>query len=170
MNGFLNPQEIINKLDLKPDMVVADFGCGAGGWAIPIAKILKKGKVYAIDILEEPLSALEGRAQLAGLLNIERILTDVENGVKIQDENLDLVLMTNLLFEVNDIKKVLGEGKRLLKNGGRILIVDWKKEYLIGPQKRVEKEKVKEIAKDLGLKIIEEFEAGKYHWGLILEK
>jgi len=170
MDGFLNPQEIIKKLNLRQNMTVADFGCGAGGWAIPIAKILEKGKVYAIDVLEEPLSALEGRAQLSGLQNIERVLGDVEKGVKIPDESLDLVLMTNLLFEVENIKRVLSEGKRVLKNGGRILVVDWRKESSVGPDKRVDRKEVEEIATSLGLKIVEEFDAGNYHWGLILEK
>ena len=45
-------------------MIAADFGCGSGGWAIPLAKKLEEGKVYAIDILEEPLSALRARAKL----------------------------------------------------------------------------------------------------------
>ena len=47
---FLNPQEVLNHLELEGDMVAADFGSGSGGWAIPLAKRLKFGKVYAIDI------------------------------------------------------------------------------------------------------------------------
>mgnify|MGYP001611054209 FL=1 len=55
MNNFLNPTEILRQLELKKDMVACDFGSGSGGWAIPLAKILEEGRVYAIDILEEPL-------------------------------------------------------------------------------------------------------------------
>ena len=42
--------------------IAADFGSGSGGWVIPLAKILTKGKVWAIDVQDEMLSALKGRA------------------------------------------------------------------------------------------------------------
>lgn len=51
------------------------------------------------------------------------------------------------------------------------MIVDWKKEAALGPvEGRVLPEEVKELAKDLGLKLEKEFEAGLYHWGLIVVK
>ena len=55
---FLNPQQIINNLSfLDPHMVACDIGSGSGGWTIPLAKKLDNGKVYAVDIKEEALSA-----------------------------------------------------------------------------------------------------------------
>lgn len=173
MEGFLKPEEVLNQLDLKEDMIAADFGSGSGGWAIPLAKILKEGKVYAIDILEEPLSALKSKAELNNISNIETIRSDLESekGSKIKDNFLDLVLMTNLLFETENKKEVLAEGKRVLKNGGKILIVDWKPEASLGPKEgRISAEEVKKIAKDLGLKMEKEIEAGSYHYELVLAK
>ncbi len=171
MEGFLNPNEVLKQLKLKESMTAADFGSGSGGWVIPLAKKLEDGKVYAIDILEEPLSALRAKTKLEKIINVETILADVEKGVDIFEESLDLVLMTNLLFEVDDKKKVLEEGKRLLKKGGRVLVVDWKKDAPLGPKAgRISAEEVKEIALDLNLRIEKEFEAGIYHYGLILAK
>lgn len=173
MEGFLDPQKVLNKLKLREDMVAADFGSGSGGWAIPLAKILKEGKVYAIDILEEPLSALVSRMRLERVLNIDTIRSNVEspNGSKLTDGSVDLVLMTNLLFEVEDKKKVISEAKRILKKRGKILIVDWRVDAPFGPvEGRISPEEVKEIAKDLNLEIKKEFEAGRYHWGLVLTK
>jgi len=84
---------------------------------------------------------------------------------------LDLVLMTNLLFEADDKKGVMEEGKRVLKKGGEILVVDWKVNASTGPEKdRVSAEEVKGIAKDLDLKLEKEFEAGSYHYGLLFSK
>lgn len=171
MEGFLNPNEILNQLKLKESMTAADFGSGSGGWAIPLAKILEDGKVYAIDILEEPLSALKAKAQGAKIFNIQTIKADVEKGVDIFEESLDLVLMTNLLFQVQDRKKVLSEAKRLLKSRGRILIIDWKPDSPMGPEEgRISAKDVKEIALNLNLTIEKEFSAGTYHYGLILVK
>jgi len=168
---FLNPFKILNLLDLKENFIAADFGSGSGGWAIPLAKGLENGKVYAIDILEEPLSALKSRAKFEKVLNIETIKSDIEKTSKLFKDYCDLVLMTNLLFEVEDKTKVLEEGKRVLKEGGKILIVDWKKEAPLGPKEgRISAKEVKELAKKTGLKLEKEFEASIYHWGLILVK
>ena len=171
--GFIDPIEILKELKLKDSMTAADFGCGSGGWVIPLAKKLEYGKVYAVDILEEPLSALRGRAKLEKISNIETIQSDVETreGSTLPEDSCDLVLMTNLLFECDDKKQVLLEGKRVLKPGGRILIVDWQKDNPL--TKKIEKvsfEEIKKAAKDIGLKIEREFEAGIYHYALILVK
>lgn len=173
MEEFLNPSKILEELELKEDMTAADFGSGSGGWAIPLAKKLEEGKVYAIDILAEPLSALESKAKLGKVFNIETIRSDIETekGSKLHPDSCDLVLMTNLLFQCEDRKGVMQEGKRVLKPGGKILIVDWKPDVLLGPKEgRVSADDVKKIAEDLGLKLEEEFEAGKYHYGLVFVK
>jgi len=79
--------------------------------------------------------------------------------------------MTNLLFQCENKNLVLEEGKRVLKSGGRILIVDWKEDSPLGPEKgRISAKKVKETTKELGLKLKKEFKAGDYHYGLIFEK
>jgi len=170
MKGFLNPAKVLNQLKLKKDLIAADFGSGSGFWAIPLAKNLEDGKVYAIDILEEPISALRAKIKSEKILNIEIIKSDVEKTSRLLSNSSDLVLMTNLLFEVDDIKKVLEEGKRVLKEGGKILVVDWKKETTFGPKEKISPEKLKRIAKELELKPEKEFEAGTYHYGLILLK
>ena len=171
MEGFLNPKETLKKLKLKDSMIAADFGSGSGGWVIPLAKILEEGKIYAIDLLEDSLSALRAKVDLEKLLNVEIILADVEKGTGIPENSCSLVLMTNLLFEADDKKVVLGEGKRVLKSGGKILVVDWKINTPLGPKEgRISAEEVKKIAKELNLKLEKEFTAGNYHYGLIFEK
>jgi len=165
---FLDPEKILEKLDLNKKMVAADFGCGSGGWAIPLAKKVKW--VFAIDILEEPLSALRSRMKMEKVFNIDPLRGNVEGKTTLLSESCDLVLMTNLLFQVEDAKKVFEEAKRVLKKGGKILVVDWKEKAEVGPERRVSVEKIKEIAKELGLSFKEEFGAGIYHFGLIFSK
>ena len=168
--AFLNPSEVLDMLDLKEGFVAADFGSGSGGWVIPLAKRLKEGKVYAIDILEEPLSALKSKIRLEKILNIEIVKSDVERTSKLLSNSCDLVLMTNLFFEIDEKKKVMEEGKRVLKKGGKLLIVDWKEEAPLGPEKRISPSKIKKIAKEVNLEIEKEFTAGLYHWGLIFKR
>ena len=171
--SFLEPQKVLKELELRDNMIAADFGCGAGGWVIPLAKILEEGKVYALDVQKEMLSALEGHASLENILNIETIVCDLEEleGSEIIDNSMDLVLMTNLLFQVKNREQVLKEAKRVLKKGGQVLIVDWKKDSLLGSKEgRISSEEVKRMVEPLGFKLEKEFEAGAHHYGLVFTK
>ena len=170
---FLNPTEVLNKLELKDDMVAADFGSGSGGWVLPLAGKLSEGKVYAIDVLPEPISVLKSRMKSEKIFNIQTIRSDIESkkGSTLALSSLDLVLMTNLLFECDDKKKVLEEGKRVLRPGGKILVVDWIKDNPLTKEiEYVSFDEIKEIAKNLNLKLEKEFAAGSYHYGLVFKK
>lgn len=173
MEGFLNPEKILKEyLAISPSMTVADFGAGSGGWSLPLSQILSSGRVIAVDILEGPLSALNSQAKILKILNIKTEVADVAKGTKISPNYCDLVLMTNLLFQCRENKeKVLEEGKRILRPGGKILVVDWKKAANFGPRDRaVLPEEIKTIAEKTGLKVEKEFEASPYHYGIILIK
>ena len=168
--SFREPQKILDKLSLKESATAADFGCGSGGWVIPLARKLKEGKVYAIDILEEPLSALKSKLALEGIFNVETVKSNVEKTSKLRTGSCDLILMSNLLFEADNKESMLKEAERTLKGGGQILIVDWKTDAPLGPAHKVSSDEVKKIAPKINLKVEKEFEAGIYHWGLILAK
>lgn len=169
--GFLNPINILNQLSLREDMVACDLGCGSGGWVIPLAKSLSRGKVYAVDILRDPLSALEEKLRQETLFNVSVILADVEKGVKIVEESVDLVLMTNILFQTKNRDKILEEAKRILRTGGKVLVIDWRPESPVGPKEgRVSKEEIIKSAIQIGFDPEKEVEAGKYHWGIIFVK
>lgn len=173
MDGFLNPAEVLKKIKLKESMIAADFGSGSGGWVIPLAKILEDGRVYAIDILNEPLSALKMKASVQKLSNIIFIKSDIESpkGSTLHDSSCDLVLMTNLLFECKDIKSVLEEGKRVLNPGGIILVVDWKIDAVLGPKEgRISAQEIEKAAVEVGLSLEKEFDASAFHYGLVLVK
>ncbi|KPJ56743.1 hypothetical protein AMJ49_03970 [Parcubacteria bacterium DG_74_2] len=172
MDSFLNPNKILNELELRKDMIAADFGCGTGGWAIPLAKRLEEGKVFALDIQEEMLSALKSHSQLEKIYNIETRICDLEreNGSGLPENSLDLTLLTNLLFQVEDKKVILKEIKRILKKGGKVLIIDWETGASFGPkQGRISAKEVKKIAAEIGLNLKKEFNASVHHYCLIFE-
>ena len=168
---FLNPKKVLETIPLREGMTACDLGCGSGGWTIPLAKILNNGVVYAVDILEEALSALKGKIERERIGNIRTILSDMEKGVRIGDSSIDFVLLSNILFQVDNEKFVLEEVKRLLSPDGIALIVDWKEDSPIGMKdRRVSFDKTRSIVNDLGFKIDKEFDAGKYHWAILIRK
>jgi ubiquinone/menaquinone biosynthesis C-methylase UbiE len=169
--SFLNPINILNQLSLREEMTACDLGCGSGGWVIPLAKSLSKGKIYAVDILREPLSLLEEKLRQERLFNVSILLADAEKGVKIVEDSVDLVLLTNILFQAKDRNGILEEVKKILRPGGKALVVDWKPESPVGPREgRISKEDVMKLAIQKGFDPEREIEAGKYHWAILLTK
>jgi len=171
--GFMNPDAIIKEINIKSGMLVADFGCGAGYFSIPVAKLVtNSGKVYAVDVLSSSLELVSSKTKLYGLLNVETIRGNVEviGGSKIQDDSVDIVILANILFQCNDYNSLLGESKRILKDDGVIVIIDWIPDKVpIGPRFEhcVSQEDLKKISIQNGLKILKELNAGSRHYGMI---
>lgn len=135
MVSFLEPEKIVNQIPVQESFLAADFGSGAGGFTIPLAKKIRKGLVYAFDVQNEPLSALKGNASLYGLSNIKTALCDLEEpeATGIPPDSLDLVIIINVLFQLDHEDAAIKEAARIIKPGGMIVIVDWKKDVPFGP-------------------------------------
>ncbi len=175
---LLDPQELLTKyLDLKMGELVGDLGCGGAGYfTLPAARLVGgKGKIYAVDILKAALEGVRGKAKLDNILNIETVWSDLERlgATSIPVGSLDAALLINIMYQSRNNIAILDEAKRLLKTGGRLLIVDWKVEQTpFGPpvNDRLSPEQVKEFAARAGLKEDKQFQAGAYHYGFIFVK
>ncbi len=170
---MFEPEEILNHLELKDHMTAAEFGCGSGGLTIPLAKVLNKGRIQAIDILEEKIEALKYKADEEKIFNIQTSIRDLDqyNGSKLSNNSVDVVLIPNVLFQSESKDVMIKEAARVLKEEGQILIIDWKKESPLGNKgQSVDPEEVKKIAEETSLQLKKEFSAGPYHYGLIFKK
>lgn len=171
--SFLDPNKVLDELELRKDMFAAEFGCGSGGFTIPLAQRLERGMVYALDIQQPPLSSLKGKALAGRIMNINIIRCDLESpdGSTLPEGKLDLALLPNVLFQVEDKNAIIKEAARVLKHGAEMLVIDWLENSPQGPSEgRVSPEEVKKISESLGLKLKKEFKAGDYHYGLIFVK
>jgi len=174
---FVNPEQLLIKFGLKENMHVADFGIGSGYFVIIMAKIVgENGSVAALDILEAPLEVVKDKAELEGLENIKFIRGDLEaeRGSTLDDSSLDFVLLANTLYQSEQKDKMIKEAARVLKVGSRLVVIDWKKDSdaLGGPPEefRASVEDVKAMVQAVGLNLIDEFEAGQYHYGITFSK
>lgn len=174
--AFIKPEEVIKNFDLEPGMVVADFGCGFGHYVFEIAKVVgPRGLVYAIDVQKELLQAVKSRAEKEGLRNIEIIRADLEGqkGSSLANDLTDEVIISNILFQAEDKNKIAKEAYRILKNFGKAIVIDWEiNDSKLGPSldKRISKEKIKEIFLSAGFKLLKNFHAGENHYGIIFTK
>lgn len=171
----MNPDKIVEELNIKSGMIVADFGCGAGYFTIPIAKKIKNsGKIYAIDVLNESLENVLSKAKLYDLLNVKTVRANIEmiGGSKIDNASVDLVILANILFQCNDHNSVLTEAKRILKDSGSIVIIDWiPKKVPLGPKYEhcLSEENIKKLSIKNGLKVVKKIDTGNQHYGMVLK-
>ena len=173
MADFLNVNQVLSNLDLKDGMIAAEFGCGSADFSVALAKKLERGRVYALDIQEEKLSALKSRATHEHINNVFTVLCDLEapNGSTLHNGQLDVVLITNVLFQAENKDTIVKEAARVVKPGGQILVVDWLKQGPFSPKTgMVKPEEIKQIAKALGLSLKKELAVGDYHFGLLFTK
>ncbi|MBU0732499.1 methyltransferase domain-containing protein [Patescibacteria group bacterium] len=176
---IINIPEILQKVGLRPGQTVADLGTGREGrFALSAGKVVGEyGKVWAIDIAKDLLPSIETKAAMLGITNVHTLWSDLEmvgaSKNTIPDDSIDLAIVATVLYQSKKKKQIMEEAVRMTKSGGKIVVVDWKKiETPFGPPmtERVDPEDVKTIASGLGLLLLEEFEAGEYHYGLIFQK
>lgn len=171
---FLDPQAVIDQLDMCEGMKVADFGCGAGHFSLAAAKkVGEKGVVFAIDILPEKLETVQSQAKNMGITNIlvKRENLELENGSKLPGKSVDWVIIKDMLYQNKEKGKILAEAKRVLAEKGKILVAEWITENTsIGPQKelRIDKNSLIDLAQKNGLGMLKEVAAGDFHYGLVL--
>lgn len=176
-NELLDPAKILGRLGIKTGHHLADLGCGgAGHFIIPAAHLLGDDTIiYAVDILKSVLRSVTSKARLEGVSNIKPIWSNLEivGATKIRKNSLDFALLINVLFQSKQHENILKEALRLLKDKGKLLIVDWHKiSSSFGPPSddRVSTKEIKAKAKKVGFKLVDEFKAGNYHFGLIFKK
>src|SRR3990167_10376119 len=173
--GFAHPRRNIGALGLQNGMRVADFGAGSGAYTLAIAERLEgSGRVYAIDVQRDLLRRIANEAARRGYANVEVIWADLETprSSKMADGSIDLVLISNLLFQVPDKELVLCEARRIVKPTGSVAIIDWSESFGgMGPIKEdvVPKEAAVALAQKNGLALNREFSAGAHHYGLVLK-
>ena len=173
---FAHPARNVLALGIQPGMKVADFGSGSGAYVLAIAEALyNSGRVYAIDVQRDLLRRTKNECHKRGYKNVDVIWGDLERigGSKIADGALDMVLISNLLFQVTEKNVVLEEALRILRPKGRLAIIDWSDSFGgTGPieQDIVTKETALALAMKAGLDLAKEFSAGEHHYGLIFRR
>ena len=118
------PDKLLCSSGLKEGDRCADVGCGPGFFTIPASGIVgKSGRVYAIDTQEEMLTALRKR----GLpRNVEPVKSG-EKKIPLPAGCADFALLAYVFHETADKAGFLKEVRRIIRAGGVLLLIDWKK-------------------------------------------
>jgi ubiquinone/menaquinone biosynthesis C-methylase UbiE len=175
-NDFADPDKNAHQFGLREGMTVADIGSGSGRYTKAMARIVgTQGKVYAVEVQKDLLGKLETEMGAHGFHNIAYVWGNAEKieGTKIPAGTVDCALVSNILFQVEDDKGVFAEMFRIVKPGGKLVIIDWTDSFGgMGPQPKDVYTKGEALSKghEVGFELKNEFDAGAHHYGLILEK
>lgn len=170
---FSDPATNLNKLGLTDGMKIVDLGAGSGFYSIEAAKrVGATGRVYAIDVQKDLLERLRSVGASQGLRNIEVIWGNAEKigGTKLREGIADRVVVSNVLFQIEKPDDFSLEIKRIIKPGGRVLVVDWSEVSTLGPSTVVPSSQAQALFEKAGFKLEEQFGAGDHHYGMIFVK
>lgn len=120
--------QLIKVLELKPGMVVADIGAGSGVISVLMADQIKpRGKVLAVDIQEEMLSLLRLKLKQLKVTNVETVLGTIKSP-KLPPNSVDLAIFVDVYHELSFPFEMIQALSKSLKPGGRIVLVEYRKE------------------------------------------
>ena len=108
-------------LRILPPLVVADLGSGEGLLAELLARSCKQ--VIAVDNSEKMVEFGARKAKKNGVGNLEFRLGDLSNP-PVEDQAVDLVILSQALHHAEEPQKTLQGAFRILKPGGRVMILD----------------------------------------------
>lgn len=170
---FADPKSNVLQLGLRDGMKIADLGAGSGHYAIAAAHAVgKDGRVYAVDVQEDVLAHVRDSAHRAGVRTIDTVWGNLEKagGTKLRDSAMDGVILSNVLFQLEDPKPAATEAKRIIKPGGKVLVIDWAGSYGgMGPTAAhvMPEHKAEELFITGGFHKLKSFRAGPHHYGIV---
>lgn len=117
-------QRVMDLLQVRPGMTVADVGAGSGYYTVRLSPRLgPEGRVIAQDIIPRYLEELRGRVTRAGLRNVTVALGEPHDP-RLPPASADLVLLVHMYHEVEKPYAFLYNLRPALRPGGRVAVVD----------------------------------------------
>jgi ubiquinone/menaquinone biosynthesis C-methylase UbiE len=143
------PRLLMELLELKPGMVVADIGAGSGYHTRRMAKaVAPNGKVMAVDIQPEMLQILTNKLTTEGITNVVPILGAIDDP-NLPDASVDLALMVDVYHEFSHPYEMMEGITRALKPGGRVVFVEYRGEDKWVPIKEHHKMTEAQVKKEM---------------------
>lgn len=146
---------LIQKLNLKPGMVVGDIGAGTGHIAQMMAeKVAPRGVIWAVDIQPQMIKMLQKKAEALPEGRME-IRKSTNKSLNLPDRILDVAIMVDVYHELEYPRETLQSLMKAVKKGGKIVFVEYRAFDPDVPIKALHTMSVAQVqkeAEDLGLK------------------
>ena len=169
---FSDPDKNLSQLGLTEGMKVADLGAGTGYYTIVAGRrVGTSGRIYAVEVQKDLLDRLKSNAANEQVHNIELVwgTIDTIGGTKLREALVDRVVLASVLFQIEqkDRDNLALEIKRILKAGGKLLVVDWLPGSPLSPKNCIPRMIAENLFNKNGFTLEKAFSAGDHHYGLI---
>jgi len=173
---FVKPENAVTHFHLLAGDKVADFGAGPGFFLKALSSAVGiDGRVYACEIQKGLVDKLATLAREKKLSNVEPLWCDIEadGGTKLADGILDVGILVNTLYQLEDRPAALAEIARTIRAGGKLFVIDWYESFGgIGPKSDhvISEDGAKELVEAVGFRFERPFDAGEHHYGLAFRR
>lgn len=152
------PDRVVEALGIPEGGKVVDLGAGTGYFTWRLAQqVGPTGRVIAVDIQQGMLDRLEQNIKDRGVQNVQIVLSE-PGDPKIPPGYADLVLLVDVYHELAQPETIMEHVRRGLKPGGRVVVIEYRKEDPSIPLPPVRKMTVAEVRSELeplGFRFIE---------------
>jgi ubiquinone/menaquinone biosynthesis C-methylase UbiE len=122
------PDEALDIIGIKRGSVVADIGAGSGYMTIRMARrVGTSGVVYASDIQQPMLDLLDQRLKKTKIQNVRPILGTPDDP-KLPAQSIEMALLVDVYHEFSQPQAMLRHLHAALKTGGRLVLLEYRKE------------------------------------------
>jgi predicted methyltransferase len=119
--------QVIEAIDLKPGMTVADIGAGTGLFTRLFSPLVgPQGKVFAVDIAENFVKHIERQAQADGLTNIVGVVC-TSDSANLPPASIDLAFICDAYHHFEYPHKTMRSIHDALKPGGVVILIDFQR-------------------------------------------
>jgi ubiquinone/menaquinone biosynthesis C-methylase UbiE len=129
--GFIDEKLIFTHLPTKDVKLILDVGCGVGNYGFALSDYYPKAvEIIGVDPWEEGIDQLNKKATELGLKNVRGIKAGADDISEVKEASVDLIFLATVahgLVERGEDEKAFNEAARLLKPGGTLAIVEFKK-------------------------------------------
>jgi predicted methyltransferase len=120
----LDAPKIVDVLELKPGMTLADVGSGGGAMTVVLGKWIAPGRVFATDITEHALRWTRAYVKKEGLNNVT-VIEGAAAATNLPDACCDAVLLRHVYHHITAVDAFNTSLLASLKPGGRLAIIDF---------------------------------------------
>ena len=116
--------KLVDVLELKPGMTVADVGSGGGAMTVVLGKWIGTGRVFATDVTASALRQTREYVKKEGLTNVT-VIEGAQATTNLPDACCDAVFLRNVFHHVTDPLPFNKSLYASIKPGGRLAIIDF---------------------------------------------
>lgn len=173
---FVVPEVVATHFHINEGDLVADFGAGSGFFLKTLSEAVgQEGRVYACEIQKQLVEKIGEVSRTLGLQNINPLWCDLEedNGIKIANGELDMAVLVNTLFMIEDKDTAIKEMGRTIRTGGKFFVIDWTESFAgMGPTPDhvINAADATALLETHGFIFERDFPAGDHHYGLAFRK